>query len=137
MERITVSTSVQADLDKVWELWTKPEHIVNWNFASEEWCCPNATNELKPGGAFNWRMESKDGKMGFDFTGIYDKIIDKERISYQMSDGRNADILFSQIGNEVTVSEAFDAEETNTIELQRAGWQAILGNFKKYVESQN
>ena len=120
MERITVSTSVQADLDKVWELWTKPEHIVNWNFASEEWCCPNATNKLKPGGAFNWRMESKDGKMGFDFTGIYDKIIDRERISYQMSDGRNADILFSQIGNEVTVSETFDAEGTNTIELQRA-----------------
>jgi len=137
MERITVQTSVQADIDKVWKFWIKSEHITNWNFASDEWCCPSATNDLKSGGQFNYRMESKDGKTGFDFTGTYDTIIDKELISYKMSDGRKVDIRFSQSGNEVIVSETFDPEGTNTAERQRAGWQAILANFKKYVESNN
>ena len=86
MERITVKTSVQSDIKKVWNYWTKPEHITNWNFATDEWCCPKAENDLKPNGNFSWRMEAKDGSMGFDFTGTYDKIIDKELISYKMSE---------------------------------------------------
>lgn len=132
--KITVETTVQADLDKVWEVWTKPEHITNWNFASTDWSCPSATNNLQPGGEFNWRMESRDGKYGFDFTGTYDRIVDRELISYKMTDGRAVDIHFSQDGNEVTVSETFEAEGTHSDEQQRAGWQAILENFKKYVE---
>ena len=136
MERITVQTSVQSDLDKVWEYWTNPEHIINWNFATDEWCCPNAENDLKSNGKFSCRMEAKDGSMGFDFTGTYDKVIEKERISYKMSDGRKVDILFNQIGNKIQVTETFDAEGTNSDEQQRAGWQAILENFKKYVESE-
>lgn len=135
-QRITIQTSVKSDIQKVWDFWTKPKHITNWNFATDEWCCPKATNNLIVGGEFSWRMESKDGKMGFDFSGTYGKIIDKKLISYGMSDGRKVDIEFSQNGNEVSVSETFDAEGTNTEEQQRAGWQAILGNFKKYVESE-
>ncbi len=135
MNRITVKVSVKADIDKVWNCWTDPEHITNWNFATEEWCCPKAENNLRPNEKFSWRMEAKDGSMGFDFEGTYNKIAEKEWISYKMSDGRKVDIEFTQNGNEIQVSETFDAEGTNSDELQRAGWQAILGNFKKYVES--
>ena len=136
MNKITVKTFVKADIDKVWNYWTKPEHITNWNFASDEWCCPKAENNLQPDEKFSWRMEAKDGSMGFDFEGTYDKIINKKQISYKMLDGRKVDIEFKQNGNEIEVSETFDAEGTNTDEQQRAGWQAILGNFKKYVESE-
>ena len=132
---ITVQTTIQADIDKVWNYWTQPEHIINWNFASDEWCCPKAKNDLKPNGKFSWRMEAKDGSIGFDFTGDYIKIIEKEMITYKMSDGRLVSIGFSENKNEVTLSETFEAEGTNSDEQQRAGWQAILGNFKHYVES--
>ena len=135
MDRITVKTFVQADINKVWNFWTKPEHITNWNFATDEWHCPKAKNDLRPNGKFSWRMEATDGSMGFDFEGTYHKIIEKELISYKMTDGRNVDIEFTQSGNEVNVNETFDAEGTNSDEMQRAGWQSILANFKKYVES--
>ena len=136
MDRITVKTSVQGDIDKVWNYWTKPEHITNWNFASDEWCCPSAKNDLKANGTFSWRMEAKDGSMGFDFEGTYEKIVDKELISYKMADGRKVEIEFTQNGNEIQISETFDAEGTNSVEQQRTGWQAILENFKKYTESE-
>ena len=135
MGKITVKTSIKGDINKVWDYWTKPEHIIHWNFASDEWCCPKAENDLKPNGKFSYRMEAKDGSMGFDFDGIYDEVIDKKHISSQLGDGRKVDIKFTQSGNETHISETVDAEEINTEELQRTGWQAILGNFKKYVES--
>lgn len=136
MNRITVKVSVKADIDKVWNYWTTPEHIKNWYFATDEWCCPKVENNLRPNEKFSWRMEAKDGSMGFDFEGTYNQIVEKELISYKMSDGRKVDIEFTQNGNEIQVSETFDTEGTNSDEQQRAGWQAILGNFKKYVESE-
>lgn len=134
LKPITVQTTIQADIDKVWNSWTKPEHIINWNFANEEWCCPKAKNDLKTNGKFTYRMEAKDGSMGFDFTGNYEKVIEKELITYKIEDGRLVKIEFSKKENEVIISETFDAEGTNSDEQQRAGWQAILDNFKKYVE---
>ena len=131
---ITVETTVNAPISKVWEYWTKPKHIINWNFASNDWHCPRASNDLKSGGEFNWRMEAKDGSMGFDFTGIYDQINENELITYKMSDGRKVEIKFSTIDGEVKLSESFEAEGTNSDEMQRLGWQSILENFKKYVE---
>lgn len=135
MGRITVEESVKANIDKVWEYWTNPLHISRWNFATEDWCCPKVINNLKPNEQFSWRMEAKDGSMGFDFTGTYDKVLEKKLISYKISDGRRVQITFVQNGNEVKVSETFEAEETNTNDKQRAGWQTILKIFKKYVES--
>ncbi len=132
---ITVETTIKTSASKAWEHWTKPEHITNWNFASEEWHCPRAINDLRAGGEFNWRMEAKDGSMGFDLTGIYDQIVEHELITYKMSDGRRVEIKFSENNDEVKISESFEAEKINSEELQRAGWQSILGNFKKYVES--
>lgn len=135
MDRITVQTSVRSDIERVWDCWTAPEHITKWNFASDEWCCPSAENDLKPNGKFSWRMEAKDGSLGFDFEGTYTNIVDKRSIAYELADGRKVDIDFSQKGNEVVVTETFDPEEINSKELQRSGWQAILDNFKKHLES--
>ena len=132
---ITVETTINAELNKVWDCWTKPEHIIKWNFASNDWHCPKAKNDLRPKGSFSWRMEAKDGSIGFDFSGTYEKIIEKELITYNMSDGRQASITFSESGNEVRLVETFAAESTHTDEQQKAGWQAILENFKAYVES--
>ena len=132
---ITVSNTVNAPVAKVWDYWTKPEHITQWNHASDDWHSPWAKNDLRTGGSFSARMEAKDGSMGFDFGGIYDSVKDKESIEYTMGDGRRAKVIFTQDGNGTKVVESFDAEETNSIELQRGGWQAILDNFKKYVEA--
>ncbi|MBU2950544.1 SRPBCC domain-containing protein [Tamlana agarivorans] len=134
MKIITVQTTVKAEIDRVWDCWTKPEHILNWNFASDTWCCPKADNDLKPNGQFSWRMEAKDGSMGFDFTGTYVNIIKKELITYKMADGRFVKITFSENEDEIMISETFDAEGTHADEQQRTGWQAIIENFKKYVE---
>lgn len=134
-DKITIETTINAPIDLVWKLWTSPEHIINWNFATTEWCCPSAVNDLKRGGEFKWRMEAKDGSMGFDFTGTYQQIKENELITYKMSDDRAVSIDFSIEGESVRIVESFEAEGTNSDEQQRAGWQAILDNFKKYVES--
>ena len=135
MKSITVSTSVNAPISNVWECWTSPEHIVHWNFATDEWHCPAATNDLKPGGEFSWRMEAKDGSMGFDYTGTYEKIELHHLIEKKLEDGRAVSITFKEVGETVEVTEVLEIEDENSAEMQQQGWQAILGNFKKYVES--
>jgi uncharacterized protein YndB with AHSA1/START domain len=132
--KITVKTSVNAPVEKVWEYWTEPKHITQWNNASDDWHTPVAENDLTVGGKFLTRMEAKDGSFGFDFGGIYDEVKLNEVISYTMGDGRKVTITFKSQGNETEVIETFDAETTNPIEMQQAGWQAILDNFKKYAE---
>ncbi len=133
--KITIETNVNADLKKAWDYWTLPEHIVNWNFASDDWHCPKAENDPRTGGKFKATMASKDGKMSFDFEGIYDEVIDQQKISYSMSDGRQVHISFEKNGDATKVTEVFDPENQNSEEMQRSGWQSILNNFKKYVES--
>ncbi|MBV7505400.1 SRPBCC family protein [Bacillus sp. sid0103] len=132
--KITVETTVNAPVEKVWEYWTEPKHITQWNNASDDWHTPIAENDLTVGGKFLTRMEAKDGSFGFDFGGIYDEVKLNEVISYTLGDGRKVTITFKGQGNETQVIETFDAETTNPIEMQQAGWQAILDNFKKYVE---
>jgi len=131
---ITVSVIVNAPLQKVWQFWTLPEHIKQWNFASDDWHTPKAENDLRVGGKFLSRMEAKDGSFGFDFLGVYDEIKENELITYTMVDGRKAKIIFINEGNATKVIETFEAENENSIELQQGGWQAILNNFKKYSE---
>ena len=131
---ITIQTAVKAPISVVWDSWTLENHIVNWNFASNEWCCPSAKNDLRENGDFSWRMEAKDGSMGFDFEGTYTKVDEHSFIEYALEDGRKVCILFEQKGDEVLVSETFTAEDQNTAEQQEAGWQAILNNFKLYTE---
>lgn len=133
-KKITISTTVAAGVDKVWEYWTKPEHITKWNFASDDWQCPRAENDLRAGGKYKARMEAKDGSFGFDFEAVYDEVIDRKKITYTMGDGRQATTDFEDLGGQTRVTTTFDAEGVNDPEMQRAGWQAILDNFKKYAE---
>lgn len=132
---ITVQASINAPVEKVWKLWTDPEHIVKWNNASDDWHTPRAENDLRAGGRFLSRMEARDGSSGFDFTGKYSTVELNKQIEYILDDGRNVQVIFIPRGNVTTVTEAFEAEQENTIEMQEAGWQAILDNFKKYAEA--
>ena len=132
---ITVENTVAAPVEKVWEYWTKPEHIIKWNNASDDWHTPRAENDLRTGGSFVSRMEARDGSMGFDFGGVYDDVKTNEYIEYTMGDGRKVEIFFTATGNTTKVVESFEAENTNPAELQKGGWQSILDNFKKYTES--
>jgi len=132
---VTVESTIQAPVEKVWETWTQPKHITQWCNASEDWQAPRAENDLREGGSFVTRMEAKDGSMGFDFGGVYDAVRKNEYIEYTMEDGRKVQITFYPKGKETKVVESFEAESQNPVELQRGGWQAILDNFKKYTES--
>jgi uncharacterized protein YndB with AHSA1/START domain len=133
MNNIKIETIIHAKIDIVWRSWTEPGHIVNWNFASPDWRCPIAANDLKPGGRFSWRMEAKDGSMGFDYAGTYVNIQEPESIEKKLDDGRKINISFIEQQGTTKVIESFEPDD-NDPELQRQGWQAILDNFKKYVE---
>ncbi len=132
---ITVETTVDAPIEIVWDCWTEPEHIMQWNSASDDWHTPKATNDLREGGTFTSRMEARDGSVGFDFGGTYTKVEEFAEIAYSMSDGRKVNIAFDGHDGHTHITETFDPETENPLEMQRAGWQAIMDNFKKYVES--
>ncbi|MCC6286566.1 MAG: SRPBCC family protein [Chitinophagaceae bacterium] len=131
---ITVETTINAPIEKVWQYWNAPEHITKWCAASDDWHAPAATNDLRTGGKFTTRMEAKDGSFGFDFGGVYNLVKPNEYIEYTMGDGRKVKINFSADGSATKVVESFDAETQNPVDMQKAGWQAILDNFKNYTE---
>lgn len=134
LEKIQVRTSVIADKQKVWDYYTSPEHITQWNFAHPSWHCPSASNDMKIGGRYVARMEARDGSFGFDFEAIYTEINNLESFMYQFGE-RFAKIEFNTMNDQTEVIITFDPETENPIELQKNGWQAILNNFKEYVES--
>jgi len=131
---ITVTATVNATAEKVWDSYTNPKHIVNWNFADPSWHCPGAENDMRIGGTYKARMEAKDGSYGFDFEAVYSEITQGRRFTYEFG-GRKATVQFNNSGNETEVIVTFDPETENPIDMQRAGWQAILVNFKKYTET--
>jgi uncharacterized protein YndB with AHSA1/START domain len=133
--KITVEVGIQADVQKVWDYYTQPEHITKWNFASEDWHCPRAKNDLRPGGKMVSRMEAKDGSFGFDFEAVYNEVTEPEKISYTMPDGREVVVTMEKKDAATNIAVVFDAENQNPVEMQQQGWQAILLNFKKYVEN--
>lgn len=133
--QITIQSTILAEIEKVWDYYTRPEHITNWNFASDDWCCPKAENDLRVGGKMSYRMEAKDGSFGFDLEAVYDEVIEHKRIVYTMSDGREVSTNFESSNGSTKVTTVFDAETENPVEMQKSGWQTILNNFKKYVES--
>ena len=132
---ITVENTINAPVEKVWEYWNGPGHIVKWAAASDDWHTTSSENDLRVGGSFNSRMEAKDGSFGFDFGGVYDEVRINEFIEYTLGDGRNVKIVFISQETGTSVVESFDAEQTHPVEMKRVGWQAILDNFKKYTES--
>jgi len=132
---ITIEATINASPEKVWDLLTKPEHIVKWNNASDDWHTPSAENDLRAGGRFLSRMEPRDGSSGFDFSGIYTEVKPPEKIGYTLDDGRRVQILLVSMGNGTKVQETFEAEQVYPVEMQQKGWQSILDNFRKYVET--
>jgi uncharacterized protein YndB with AHSA1/START domain len=133
---ITVKAIVNAPIEKTWEMWTSPAHIMKWNTPSEDWHTTKSENDLRKGGSFSSRMEAKDGSYGFDFGGIYDEVKPNEHIAYTLGDGRKVKVDFKSTGGGTEIIESFDPESQNSEEMQRGGWQAIMDNFKKYVEAQ-
>ena len=133
--KISVETTVNAPLELVWNAWIQPEDITQWNFASEDWCCPNATIDFKVGGGFSYRMEAKDGSAGFDFKGTFTTIDALKLIEYAIDDGRRVKISFSSLESGTRVVEVFEAENLHSAEQQKQGWQSIMDNFKLHVES--
>jgi uncharacterized protein YndB with AHSA1/START domain len=131
---ITITAQVHAPIQKAWKAYTNPVAITLWNFASDDWYCPTAENDLRVGGKLKSRMEAKDGSFGFDFEAIYDEVIDQKKIAYSLGDGRKVSVTFEEQGENTIVTTVFDPEETNPIEMQRDGWQAILNNYKAYAE---
>jgi uncharacterized protein YndB with AHSA1/START domain len=132
---ITVTTLVNAPVEKVWKCWSEPKHITNWCQASDDWHAPYAENDMRKDGKFKTTMAARDGSVSFDFGGVYTNVEQHKVIEYVMEDGRKVKITFSAKGKETEVVESFDPEGTNPLEMQRQGWQAILNNFKKYTEA--
>jgi uncharacterized protein YndB with AHSA1/START domain len=135
--KISIETTIKSDLDTVWLAWNNPEDIKQWNAASDDWHTTESTVDLRVGGTFSSRMEAKDWSMGFDFGGTFSKVVENQSIEYSMADGRSVAIKFSLVENGVKVEETFDAESQNAGEQQSQGWQSILNNFAKHVESKN
>ncbi|HEY4206119.1 MAG TPA: SRPBCC family protein [Puia sp.] len=133
--KITIQATVKAPVDKVWNFWFSPEDIVKWSTPSPDWHTVRATHDLKEGGAFNYRMEAKDGSFGFDFGGVFDVLKKNQHVEYTIGDGRKVVIDFTSKGNVTEIVETFEAEDQNPVEMQRAGWQAILDSFKSYAEN--
>jgi uncharacterized protein YndB with AHSA1/START domain len=133
--KITVENILKASVKKVWNYYNQPNHITQWNFASPDWHCPRATNDLRVGGKLHTQMEAKDGSFGFDFEGVYDEIIPHKKISYTITDGRKVTTTFEALDDKTKVKTTFEADKNNPTEMQRAGWQAILDNFKSYTEN--
>lgn len=133
---VTTEALVHAPLASVWRSWTDPEAITQWNFASDDWHCPAATNDLRVGGAFSSTMAARDGSMSFEFGGVYDQVEEFHIIAYTLGDGRKVNVAFSAVDAATTkIVQVFDAEEANSVEMQQSGWQAILDNFAKYAEA--
>lgn len=137
LPKITVEATVNAPVAKVWEAWNNPNDIVQWNAPDPSWHTTSSENDLRPGGKFNSRMEAKDGSFGFDFGGVYDSVTLHQEITYTLGDGRQATTLFTEKDGSTHVATTFDPETQNAPEFQQQGWQSILNNFVKYVESKN
>lgn len=135
MKKITVQVAVNAPIEKVWDKINNPKDIEQWNQASPDWHCLNASNNFEVGGKLKSTMAAKDGSFSFDFIGIYDEIIPQKFIKYHMEDSRTVEISFKEENNQVIITETFDAETQNPLEMQRDGWQAILNSFKNHVET--
>ena len=137
MEKVTITVSclIAAPIEKTWQMFTTPEHIMGWNHASPDWHTPRAENDLHAGGKFSYRMEARDGSFGFDFCGVFSEVTEFSKLVYLLDDERPVEILFRSQGELTEVTEQFEAEKENSPELQKEGWQAILNSFKRYVET--
>lgn len=136
LEKITIDAHVDQPRAQVWRYYVTPDDITGWNFADPSWCCPNAAVDLRVGGRYLARMEARDQSVGFDFGGTYHRIEPQHLLEFHLDDGRVVEVIFEDHGTGTKVTTRFDPETQNPIDMQRAGWQAILDNFKRYAEGQ-
>lgn len=134
--KIQIESIVLADAETVWAVYTQPDHITQWNHASDDWTCPGAQVDLQEGGKYALRMEAKDGSAAFDLAGTYTRVVPNERLNSVLADGRIVDVIFAAIPGGTHVTQAFDADDKDTHAAQQAGWQAILDNMRDYAETQ-
>jgi uncharacterized protein YndB with AHSA1/START domain len=141
MQPLHVEVLLHTDIQNAWKHWNDPSSIKEWAFASDDWECLHAENDLRTGGRFLTRMSAKDGSVSFDFSGTYTEIIQYQKIKYLMDkeneqeSQRVCEVLFTDLGGNTTkIEELFSPEEVNSLEMQKAGWTSILENFKKFVE---
>jgi uncharacterized protein YndB with AHSA1/START domain len=132
---VTVAVSVQASPERAWKAFTSPTSVTEWNFASTDWYCPRAQNDLREGGTFCYRMEARDGSFGFDFEGRFLELSPPARLRYSLGEDREVVVQFTQEGERTLVSQSFTPESIHSLEQQRVGWQSILENYKKHVET--
>ncbi len=132
---ITIEAFIAASPAQVWQSLTLPRHITRWNHASDDWVSPRAENDLRPGGRFSYRMESRDGKTGFDFAGRFDRVVPNSRLDYTLDDGRRVTTALTPEAAGTKIVETFEADSVYSPEQQRQGWQAILDNLKRYAEA--
>lgn len=137
MNTVFIQSTIKAPVEKVWNCFTQPEHISQWNQADPSWHCPAAENDLKENGKFNYRMEARDGSFGFDFFGVYDKVIENDSIDYTLGDGRKVKVRFIKQDGDTIITQEFEPEGTNPVDFQKSGWQAILDNFARYCSAKN
>lgn len=135
MPVITVEVTINVPVTFAWKYFSEPEHITKWNYAIDAWHCPRADNDLRVGGKLNSRMEAKDGSMGFDFSATYNEVEENMKQVYTLDDGRKVLVHFTDLGDRSKVTQVFEAEDSNSVEMQKDGWQAILNNFKRHAES--
>jgi uncharacterized protein YndB with AHSA1/START domain len=126
---ITLEARSNHSPSSLWAKLTQPELVKTWNFASEDWYCPEAKNDLRIGGEFHYEMAAKDGSMSFDFWGTYTKIEENKRLEFTLGDGRKVSIELIEKPYGSLVVERFEPEHENSTHLQRQGWQAILNNL--------
>lgn len=131
---ITVQTTVNAPIAKVWDRWNKPEHITGWAFDSDDWEVSDAENDLRAGGKFKIKTRTKDKSDSVDFIGTYTTVRVHKLIEYDLADGRHVKVVFDETPNGVKITETFDPENENSVEVQRDSWQGTLENFKRYTE---
>lgn len=134
--KVTVEITIPAPIELIWQAWTTPEDITQWNAASDDWHTTRASVDLRVGGTFSSRMEAKNGSMGFDFEGTYTKIVQHQLIEGTFG-GRTLQVEFLAVPGGITVRETFEAEQTFSVEQQRTGWQSILNSFARYVLSKH
>jgi uncharacterized protein YndB with AHSA1/START domain len=131
---ISTEIYVSASVSVVFDAWVNPSHIVNWYFASDDWCCPSAELDCRVGGTFSIRMEAKDQSFGFDFNGTFTVVEQEKQLHYILEDGRHVELNLTPTAEGTHIDWKFEPETQNPQDLQQQGWQAVLTHFKAYLE---
>jgi|SRR5947209_13555488 len=80
-KRLQITRILHAPRPMVFRFWAEPEKLQRWSGCKEATNC-QIQMDFRVGGSFTQKMQIAD-KGEFTFTGIYDEIVEPERISYR------------------------------------------------------